>query len=366
VIKDPQMQKQASAKILVVGPSWVGDMVMAQSLFITLSQEYDTAVIDVLAPEWSLPILARMPQVRAGISMPFKHGELKIWQRILFAKRLRDEAYDIAIILPNSFKSAFIPLFAKIPRRVGWRGEMRNLVLTDCRTLDKNQFPLMVERFAALGKAKGSELLSKPPRPALTVNKDEVKQVKIKFGLDNSSNSLVICPGAEFGDAKRWPVEHFAKLTNNLLQQGWQVWIVGSGKDTVIAQDIVSELSETVRSQCNNLTGRTSLGEVVDILSAATAVVSNDSGLMHIAAALNKPIVALYGSTSADFTPPLADNVKLLSTDIQCRPCFQRQCPLQHKRCLTEISVDWVTSSLNEVLASSAAEGVQILASSHS
>jgi len=373
-------QMHKNRKILIVGPSWVGDMVMAQSLFISLQRAQPTALIDVLAPGWSRPLLARMPQVRKAIELPIKHRELALRKRYDLGVALRHEHYDQVILLPNSFKSALIPLFARIPLRTGWRGEMRGALLNDCRLLDKASLPLMVQRFVALALPAGT--LPQPddcPRPELYIDQDAVQQTLQQMGIADSAlmqgreqgwqpsreparestgvQRLVLCPGAEFGDSKQWPASHFADLANKALAADWQVVIVGSANDAGIATSIQQQAQPQWQHNCINLAGRTSLAQVIDVIASATAVVSNDSGLMHIAAALQRPLLALYGSTSADFTPPLADRVKLLASDIECRPCFQRTCPLGHKRCLTELSAEMAWSGVQEVLADNTKPG---------
>ena len=348
-------QVHSNRKILIVGPSWVGDMVMAQSLFICLQRAQPTTLIDVLAPGWSRPLLARMPQVRKAIELPIKHRELAIGKRYHLGVALRHEQYDQVILLPNSFKSALIPLFAKIPLRTGWRGEMRSALLNDCRLLDKASLPLMVQRFVALALTPGAALKPEDcPRPELYIDQDAVQQTLQQMGVADSATTqrLVLCPGAEFGDSKQWPASHFADLADKALAADWQVVIVGSANDAAIATAIQQQTQPQWQRNCINLAGRTSLAQVIDVIASATAVVSNDSGLMHIAAALQRPLLALYGSTSADFTPPLADRVKLLASDIECRPCFQRTCPLGHKRCLTELSAEMAWSGVQEVIAS--------------
>ena len=193
--------------------------------------------------------------------------------------------------------------------------------------------------------------LSACPRPSLQSTAAQVQSTLAALDVPQAAGGrLVLCPGAEFGDAKQWPASHFAGLAARALADGWQVLIAGSGNDRAIADEIISRIEPALRAGCINLCGRTSLSQVIDVLASASAVVSNDSGLMHIAAALQRPLVALYGSTSADFTPPLADRVKLLASDIECRPCFQRTCPLGHKRCLTELSPELAWNSLQELL----------------
>jgi len=351
----------AGKSILVIGPSWIGDMVMAQSLFRQLRAQHQHLRLDVLAPAWSGPLLARMPEVDEALDLPFAHGEVNLRQRYRLARKLARQHYDQAIILPNSFKSALLPWFAEIPQRTGWRGEMRGWILNDCRQLDKKALPLMVQRFVALASADGAVLPDPLPVPQLNISRAEVTQVLADSGLpcNKTSRILVLCPGAEYGDAKQWPAEYYAAVAVDYLDKSapgstppdppWHVVLLGSARDRGITDEIEQHLSPAQRIRCHNLAGRTSLGQAIDLMSTASAVVSNDSGLMHIAAALHRPLVALYGSTSAEFTPPLSDRVELLHTDIDCRPCFKRQCPYGHKRCLTELLPARVLAALDRL-----------------
>lgn len=340
-------------KLLIVGPSWVGDMVMAQSLFMQLHTQNPGIEIDVLAPAWSRPLLNRMPQINRALDLPFGHGELSLGKRYALGKSLRNARYDQAIVLPNSFKSALVPRFAGIALRTGWRGEMRGALLNDCRRLDKQALPMMVQRFVALALPPTADLpceLPEPmPVPNLQVDAKQAARTRAEFGVPAATRMLALCPGAEFGDAKQWPTEHYAAVARACINEGWQVCLFGSDKDRRVAEEIVNLLTAAQQSDCHNLAGRTSLGQAIDLLSTATAVVSNDSGLMHIAAAVHRPLVAVYGSTSASFTPPLSDRVELLHTDIDCRPCFKRQCPYGHKRCLTELMPETVLSALQRL-----------------
>jgi heptosyltransferase-2 len=338
------------SRILIVGPSWIGDMVMAQSLLKLLRSQNDTLELTVLAPSWSRALLERMPEVDQSIESPFNHGDLKILERKKFAKDLRGK-FDKAIILPNSFKSALIPYFARTPIRVGWRGEVRNLLLTDCRLLDTLKFPQMVQRFLALGLEATEPLPDDIPEPELQTDRALAQSTAKKLDLPTDNKVLILCPGAEFGDAKQWPSENFANLCVLAAKEGWQIWVVGSSNDRQVAIDIIDRLDSTTRLSIRDITGRTSLNQVIDLLSLADAVVSNDSGLMHIAAAVGSPVLAIYGSTSPEFTPPLAERVKLLTTEIECRPCFERTCPLGHKRCLTEITAQSVLLEINKLIA---------------
>lgn len=332
-------------KILVVGPAWVGDMVMAQCLFKVLKQRQPECEIDVLAPAWSLPILARMPEVASSIIMPIGHGKLALRERYQIGKSLREKKYQQAIVLPNSFKSALIPFFAKIPLRTGWSRELRSIILNDVRKLNKTKFPLMIERYMALGVQANEKLPENYPAPKLKISKETCSQALATHKLMHERPILALCPGAEFGPAKRWPEEYYAAIANVKLNEGWDVWIFGSPKDAVVAERIM----ELTQQRCFNLTGKTKLEEAVDLLSLANLVISNDSGLMHIAAALDKPLIAVYGPTSAGFTPPLNPQSKVISLKLDCQPCFQRECPLKHQRCMRDLTPELVLNLMTEL-----------------
>lgn len=335
-------------KILIIGPAWVGDMVMAQTLFICLKQQQPNCVIDVLAPAWCRELLTRMPEVNQALPLPLAHGELGLGKRWRIARALARD-YTQAIVLPNSFKSALIPRFAGIPLRTGWRGEARGWLLNDCRILDKTALPLMVQRFAALAYAAGARLPERLPSPRLLVQPAAVTQVRERLQLQDERPVLALCPGAEFGPAKQWPVEYYAAVAGHFVQRGMQVWLLGSARDEAVAAAIVAGAGND--KAVHNLCGRTTLGDAVDLLSAASAVVSNDSGLMHVAAALARPLVVVYGSTSAAFTPPLAERVRCLSLQLSCSPCFKRECPLTHLNCLRQLGPDKVINAVNELIA---------------
>ena len=338
-------------KVLVVGPAWVGDMVMSQSLYIYLQQTRPGVVIDVLAPPWSEPLIERMPQVARAIVKPIGHGELALGRRSKMGRVLREAKYDQAILLPNSFKSALTPFFAGIPKRTGWRGEMRYGLLNDMRILQEAKLPLMVQRFLALGQEPGDVLPDVLPPPQLVVNEAQARLCAEKFQLDVTRPILALCPGAEFGAAKRWPSDYYADIARRYLALGWQVALFGSDKDRQVTASIVSGCN--AHGDCRDLAGKTELAEAVDLLSLSNAVLSNDSGLMHIAAALQRPVLAIYGATSPAFTPPLSPGADMLVSDIDCAPCFSRECPLGHHRCMRDTSPELVAVRLDALLARS-------------
>lgn len=302
-------------KTLVIGPSWVGDMMMSQGLYKTLQQLHPDIEIDVMAPAWCRPLLNKMPEVANAIDLPIGHGQLALAQRYQLGKQLRDKHYDQAIVLPNSFKSALIPFFANIPKRTGWKGEMRYGLLNDRRTLDKQAFPLMIERYIALAYPanqihKASDLPKPLLWPKLSIDKYEISRTLVEFDLQSKLPLIGFCPGAEFGPAKRWPDYHYAALADMLVDQGSHIVIFGSTKDREIGEKIKQRMHHG--EYCINLAGATSLDQAVNLIANCKAIVSNDSGLMHIAAALDKPLIALYGPSSPDFTPPLSDKAEVI------------------------------------------------------
>jgi heptosyltransferase-2 len=307
-------------------------MVMAQSLLITLKQQDAACIIDVIAPAWSIPLLQRMPQVNQAIELPITHKQLKLQVRYRIGKKLRRNNYDRAIITPRSFKSALIPFFARIKQRTGYRGEMRYGLLNDIRQLDKNILTQTVQRQVALALPTG--LL--PPatqHPKLTINTKNQQHLLQKLELNTDKPIIGLMPGAEYGPAKQWPVEYYCQLAEHLVEKGYQVWVFGSNKETQLGQQIAS------RPAIVNLCGRTSLVDAIDLLALAQYAVTNDSGLMHIAAATGVNVIAIYGSSDPGYTPPLTEMANILYQHLSCSPCFQRKCPLGHTQCLTGISV---------------------------
>ncbi|MCK5829289.1 MAG: lipopolysaccharide heptosyltransferase II [Methylococcales bacterium] len=325
--------KDKHHKILVIGPAWVGDMVMAQSLFMTLKKHDENCQIDVLAPEWSFPLLERMPEVSNAFAMPLTHGQLGLYERFRLGKKIRLTQYDHVIVLPNSWKSALVPFFADIPLRTGYVGEMRWGLLNDTRKLKKDKLAMTVQRFVSLGFPGNHKQPPDYPVPELKIDLDKQLKVEKKFQLNLSNKVIALCPGAEYGAAKRWPAEHYAEVAKKKISEGWSVWLFGSVKD----QSVAEKINQLTTYACQNFSGKTSLGEAIDLMSLADVVVTNDSGLMHVAAALNKQLIAIYGSSYSGFTPPLNADAKVVELKLDCSPCFKRECPLGHTKCLVDI-----------------------------
>lgn len=308
----------------------------------TLKVQQPNCQIDVLAPAWSFPLLDRMPEVTEAIEMPLTHGQFGWGLRKKIGKQLQEKHYDQAIILPNSWKSALIPFFAKIPLRTGFIGEVRWGLLNDARQLNKQKLTMTVQRFVALALAKNQKELVYPT-PVLEIKQQDQQAVIKKFNIDSSKKLVALCPGAEYGPAKQWPAQHYAELANQKIRDGWNVWIFGSAKDQAVSEQI-NQLTE---HRCHDFSGKTSLAEAIDLMSLVDVVVSNDSGLMHVAAALNKKLVAIYGSSDPKFTPPLNSDAKIINLNLECAPCFKRDCPLGHTNCLVNILPEKILAEID-------------------
>ena len=333
-------------KYLIVGPSWVGDMVMAQSLFKLLHSRHQDCIIDVIAPAWSTPILERMPEVRHSITLKTTHGEFRLSERWQLGRTLKSEAYTHSITLPRSWKSALVPFAAGIGSRTGFHGEQRFFLLNDRRKLDKKILNQTVKRFTYLG-LDGDETL-KPEHfhnPVLIGKTERWPELAETFSLQSKQKVIALMPGAEYGPAKQWPLEYFRELAEQLTSSGYQVWVIGGPKDQSAGEVISKGLKGSY-----NLCGKTRLSDAVDLLSLAEQAISNDSGLMHVAAAAGTRVHGIYGSSSAAFTPPLTNNKVIHSLNLDCSPCFKRTCPLGHLNCLYNITSLDVYKKIQEFL----------------
>ena len=326
----------SAERILVVAPSWVGDAILTEPLIALLREPYEDPVVDVLAPPWCAAVFGRMRGVRRLVESPLAHGRFDLAARRALARELAPAGYTRAIVLPNSWKSALVPFLARIPRRTGYAGEFRYGLLNDIRRLDAKGMPRLVDRFAALAAKPGS-LVPMPPGPVLVPDVANRGTAARALHLRTDRPVAILCPGAEYGPAKRWPPTHFADLAARFLADGHQVWLVGSPNDKLAASSVLQAAGEPGR-RIRDLTGRTDLGTAIDLMSLASVVVSNDSGLMHAAAAVGVPVVALFGSSSPVYTPPLSPVAQVARIDIACSPCFKRECPLGHFRCMRELS----------------------------
>ncbi len=318
-------------RILVVAPNWIGDALMAQPLLARLHEKTAGLELDVLAPEWVAPVARRMPQVHRVIEVPFRHGGLQLRSRWNVGRALRSRGYQRAIVLPNTWKSALVPFFARIPVRAGYLGESRYGLLN--LRYEKSGAP-MPQHYARLAELPAKPAPEPLPRPRLRAVPQDIASARKRFGI--AERYAVLCPGAEYGPAKRWP--YFKALSERMELP---VVILGSAHDTEAARGIPGR----------NLVGQTTLDQAIDLIAGADFVVSNDSGLMHIAAALGRPQAALFGSSSPLHTPPLSEAARVLWLRVECSPCFQRECPLGHFRCMRELTVDLVLKEIDNLPA---------------
>jgi len=331
---------------LIIAPQWIGDAVMTEPLLRRLHARGERLTVGALP--WVAPVYRAMPQVAEVIEFPFAHGGLQLRARRQLAQQV-DGQFDVAYICPNSLKSALLPFLAGIPKRVGYLGEARVGLLTHrLKNPAKGQRPPMVAFYSALsGDADVAD-----DRPRLQLAEAEADATLRVLGLQRGSY-YVMAPGAEYGPAKRWPTSHFADLASQL---SLPVVLLGSGKEADLCGEIeqgchcLVEHGNAAHPVIINLAGKTSLAQALCVISATKSIVSNDSGLMHVAAGFGVPQVAIFGSSSPLHTPPLnaAAHVLWLKNDpdyqppLDCAPCFERTCPLGHTRCLNDIHADRV------------------------
>ncbi len=335
----------ANNRYLIIAPAWIGDMVMSQSLYCLLKQQQPACHITVIAPGPCADIAHHMPEIDTVLNWAFPRGKMAFKARYRAGKSLRHAGYTHAIVLQNSWKSALIPWAAHIRTKTGYHGEMRYGLLNDRRRLNKLQLPTMIQRFCALASSNQHSLpFDQLPWPTLHINQAQIDQAKTHYLGNQATNRplLILCPGAAYGPAKQWPIDYFRHLAVAMVQKGWFVLILGGPNEATIGQTITDQLDHSL-----NLAGKTALPDAMALIRQANHVVSNDSGLMHIACALNRRCTVLYGSSTHTFTPPLSQYATALyRTDLTCRPCFQRTCRFGHYHCLTQLSVQQVLDTI--------------------
>jgi heptosyltransferase-2 len=337
-------------RILVVAPNWIGDAIMSQPLLARLRARHPDARIDVLAPEWVAPVYRRMPEAGEVIGTRLGHGALQLGERWRLGRMLKARAYDQAIVLPNSWKSALVPFFAGIASRSGYVGESRYGLLNRRyrRAGDETRREPMAVHYARLAEPPDAPLAEPLPEPRLRVDTASARSTAARFGFAAGANA-VLCPGAEYGPAKRWPAERFGALAGALAARGQRVWLLGSAGDAAACEEVVRAARAPLAGAVTSLAGRTTLDEAIDLIACSDFVVTNDSGLMHIAAALERPLVALFGSSSPKHTPPLSATARVVWLGLECSPCFARVCPLGHFRCMREIAPERVLMELESL-----------------
>ena len=335
---------------LVIAPQWIGDAVMTEPLLRVLSERGET--LSVAAMPWVAPIYRAMPQVAQVIELPFSRGALQWWARRRFAHAWRGQ-FDRAYVGPNSWKSALLPWFAGVPVRVGYLGEARYGLLNQrLPNPNKDQRGAMVAHYLALAQTEEAD---SSLQPKLDLPLDLLKTTLQKFALKLGAYA-VFAPGAEYGPAKRWPADYFAQLGERI---GLPVVVLGSAKESVLCEDIADRINRVAPRRARSLAGLTDLGEAMALIASSQAVLSNDSGLMHVAAATGVPQVAVFGSSSPLHTPPLSDKAVVLwlkkeasyQPALDCSPCFERNCPLGHLRCLNDLTPERVEQAWREVVS---------------
>ena len=337
-------------RTLVISPNWIGDAVMAQPLLQMLRRQHPERPIDILAPPAVAPVWRAMKEVDSVLETPFRHGPLQLGERWKYGRLLKTKGYADAYVLPNTLKYALIPLFAGIEKRVGYKGEMRFGMINRMHRDDTPPRP-MVPFYAALAGPPDAPLRADVPRPSLHVESSVIDILFARLGIDRARPLVVFAPGAEFGAAKRWPARHFAALAQAIMAQhsGAQIGLLGSPKDKPACDEIITL---TGTAGVFNLAGVTRLDEAIALLAGAAAVVANDSGLLHIASGLNRPVIALYGPTDPDHAPPFSDMAASMSLRLPCSPCKQRECPLGHHDCMEKMAPELVWQPLRPMLAS--------------
>jgi len=334
----------AEVSALVVAPQWIGDAVMSQPLLARLAARGE--VLSVAALPWVAPVYRAMPEVAEVIDLPFAHGRLD-WAARRQLGRQWQGRFDVAYVLPNSIKAALLPWFAGIGRRVGYRGEGRWGLLNQ-RLPNPRGRPPMVAFYAALAGPAGAASAHLAPR--MHVSAESKARACMQAGVA-PQGYFAFAPGAEYGPAKCWPAEHYARLAAGLhARHGMQVLLLGSAKEAALCEGIAA----AAPGSCRVLAGRTTLQDAMTLLAAARGVVSNDSGLMHVAAAFGVPQVAVFGSTSPEHTPPLNARAQVIwlkeELQLDCAPCFERTCRYGHTRCLTGVAPERVALALEHAL----------------
>ena len=334
---------------LLIAPQWIGDAVMTEPLLRVLAQRGET--LSVAAMPWVAPIYRAMPHVDEVIELPFPRGGLHWGARRNLASQWRGR-FERAYVGPNSWKSALLPWMAGIPVRVGYHGEARlGLLNQRLPNPEKNHRGAMVAHYLALAQMQADSSM----QPKLDLSLDLLKATLLNFDLKLGAYA-VFAPGAEYGPAKRWPAAYFAELG---LRTGLPVVLLGSAKEAALCDEIAQRIHQERPKTARNLAGKTDLSQAMALIASSQAMLSNDSGLMHVAAAMGVPQVAVFGSSSPLHTPPLSDKAVVLwlkneasyQPPLDCAPCFQRTCPLGHMRCLNDLTPERVEQAWREVVS---------------
>ena len=324
-----------AAGVLLVAPQWIGDAVMAQPLAARLAA--GGARVVALALPSVAPVLRAMPGVAEVVEVALAHGRLDWRLRRRVAASLRARRLRAAYVLGNNVKSRLIPWLARIPLRIGYRGEAAGWLLTRAVPEPPPRSDMRA-RYLALAAAD-----SAPGAPELVADAATVAETLQRFEL--AAGAIALCPGAEYGGAKRWPLEHFAAFARLAQRDGLSVLVLGAPRDRD-AGDAIVAAAPGVRNLC----GATDMAQAIALLASTRGVLSNDSGLMHVAAALGRPTLGLYGSTDPRHTPPSARRSATIWLQLDCSPCFARECPLGTLACLKGIAPERAWTALRGLI----------------
>lgn len=324
-------------KLLIIPQNWLGDIVMSQTLLKKIKSNNPKTSIDILVNSSLKNLVERMPEINKVIILDCSHRELGLFKRLRLAKEIKKSSYDQSIVLSRSLKSSLIPYFAKIPIRTGELGELRYLLINDLKEFSKESRRKTASRYISM-YSDNNEELSENYYPSLDSNSENIKNLSEKYDLKKDKKVIIFAPGAAFGPSKMWPVNKFRELGKK-LNNDFKILILGSNNEKSIGNDIVTNKNMV------NLCGKTSIADAVDLMHISKFCVSNDSGLMHLAAATNTKSISIYGSTSPDFTPPLTKNKDIHYKGMSCSPCFEKKCKYGHYNCLVDIHSDDVFKS---------------------
>ena len=326
-------------KTLIIGPNWLGDIILSIPLLKSLRSKGHH--ITYMAPKSYQPIINKIKEIDLFIPTSFTSGKLEFRKRRVLGHSLR-QTFDQSYILPNSWKSAHIAYAAKIPHRAGFLGEVRWGMLTHIHRKPLDPLISTAQKFLSLSGAS----LTPEYYPQLQINNEQQQKLINTYGLNPHKKILALCPGAIFGPSKRWPLYHFISLTTFFPTHEWDIYLFGGP----LEKNLADEFSSRCPREFYNFVGKLSLDEMTDLLSLASVSVTNDSGLLHVSAALNLKIVALYGSTHPKIAPPLCKHHRIHYLNLPCQPCKKRICPLSHLKCLHDVTAEEVYQSIEQLL----------------
>jgi heptosyltransferase-2 len=328
--------------ILVVPYMWIGDFVRCHSVVKLLKARFPDRPVDVLSTTLCAPLTDYMPGLRQAVVVDLPRSRIALKHQLALARRLAQENYGSVLVMPRTWKSALAPFMARIPERTGFVGELRFVLLNDIRRGEK-KLPRMVDRCAALALPSAAALPSEWPLPELKVARAEIETWRRRLGLNFDSRPVVVLAPGAVGPSKRWRASDYAALARRLIAEDFAVWVVGGPEEKSLAAAIIGETG------ARDLTGH-DLRNAILALAAASVAVSNDSGLLHVAAALGTPAIGIFGPTSPwHWAPlnPLAETIES-KTEVECRPCHKPVCRFGHHRCMVEIPPEQVLAAVRQ------------------